>query len=136
MSERKSLEARILWAFFMAKPRNARIIMVKPMTDFVREVFDVVSGYAWFVMLACVGGTANYISKVRKDHKKAFSIVELLGEWVLSGFTGLITAYVCVDQGFSFELTAAASGIAGHMGGRGVFILEQWILGKTSVTKI
>ena len=100
------------------------------MLEFLKEAIVGFGAYLWFVLLACLVGTANYISKVRKNKEKSFSTVELLGEWVLSGFAGLITAYVCVDQGFSFGLTAAASGIAGHMGGRGVYILEQWVIGR------
>lgn len=105
------------------------------MYDLLKEIWASIGAYIWFICLACLGGSANYINKVRSNKEKTFSVVELLGEWVLSGFTGLITAYVCVDQGFSFELTAAACGIAGHMGGRGVYIVEQWLINRFSVSK-
>jgi hypothetical protein len=83
--------------------------------------------YGWFIMLALWGGTANYVSRQRRD-KTTFSIIELIGEWAISGFSGIITAYICVDLDLSFALTSAAAGIAGHMGGRAVYLIEQTIL--------
>lgn len=83
--------------------------------------------YGWFVMMGVWGGTANYLSRRNKD-KFPFSIIELVGEWSISGFSGIITAYICIDAGFSFALTSAAAGIAGHMGGRGVALIEQFII--------
>ena len=88
--------------------------------------------YAWFVILAIWGGTINYFNRVRRAGIP-FSFVELVGEWSVAGFTGLITAYICVDLGFSFALTAALTGISGHMGGRGLFMLEQYIMKKLGV---
>jgi len=58
------------------------------MLDILKEALSGIGAYIWFVGLACIGGTANYIGKVKKNKEKAFSIVELLGEWVLSGFAG------------------------------------------------
>ena len=78
------------------------------------------------------GGTANYLSRQRRE-KTPFSIIELVGEWAISGFSGIVTAYICVDLDLSFALTSAAAGVAGHMGGRAVYLIEQSItkrLGK------
>jgi|GEM_PF-1537373 len=100
------------------------------MSDALREMWVQISAYIWFIMLACFGGLANYLSKVRANNQKSFSLVELLGEFVLSGFAGLMTAFFCIDVGFSFEMTAAAAGVAGHMGGRGVYLMEQALLSR------
>lgn len=83
--------------------------------------------YGWFVMMAFWGGTANYLSRRNRD-KTPFSIIELIGEWSISGFSGIITAYICIDLGLSFAFTSAAAGIAGHMGGRAVALIEQVIV--------
>lgn len=83
--------------------------------------------YGWFVLMAFWGGTANYISRRNRD-KTPFSIIELAGEWSVSGFSGLITAYVCTDMGLSFALTSAAAGIGGHMGGRAIYLVEQVVI--------
>lgn len=82
--------------------------------------------WAWFLLigLSLWGGTANYVRKL-KQNKQPFSVVELIGEWVISGFAGFIAALACIELGFSFAIAAAAAGVAGHMGGRSIFILEQ-----------
>jgi uncharacterized membrane protein len=86
-------------------------------------------GWVWFVILAVWGGTANYISRVRKEGMK-FSTVELIGEWSISGFVGVITALICMEMGVSDMLTYALVGIAGHAGGRAIFILENLYFAK------
>ncbi len=92
----------------------------------IKQLLDSGLGYIWFVILAAWGGTVNYINR-RKSDKSPFSIVELIGEWVISGFSGLITAFICQEMDISFMYTAAAAGVAGHMGGRGIYLLEQLI---------
>ncbi len=100
-----------------------------------REVLTVIDhfehglGYLWFVFMAIWGGTASYITRVKKQ-SLPFSVVELFGEWTISGFSGLVTAYFCSMQGMGFYATAALSGIAGHMGGRFIFIVESYIRRK------
>jgi hypothetical protein len=97
--------------------------------DLFRILFDMGGAYLWFIALAVWGGTVSYISRVRHN-KSAFSIVELVGEWTVSGFAGLLAAYICNEMGLSFGMTAAAAGIAGHMGGRAIYIIEQKMLSK------
>jgi len=75
------------------------------------------------------GGTASYISRLKRSGCH-FSIVELIGEWFISGFVGVITAYMCHSLGFDFYKTAALVGIAGHLGGRGMFMVEMYIKNK------
>jgi len=91
------------------------------------------AAYAWFVMLAMWGGTANYISRQLRQNLP-FSVVELIGEWSISGFSGLLTAYLCTHLELTFAMTAVATGIAGHMGGRSIFIIEQIVLRKAGVS--
>lgn len=85
--------------------------------------------YLWFVFLGIWGGTVNYIGKL-KGSQQPFSFVELVGEWTISGFSGLITAYVCESMGLDFAITAVAAGISGHMGGRAIYIAEKWMQDK------
>ncbi len=86
-------------------------------------------GYVWFVFLAIWGGTASYIGRIKKSGK-AFSFIELMGEWTICSFAGIITAYLCVAANLDFYKTAALTGIAGHLGGRGVFMIENYIKNK------
>jgi len=100
------------------------------MSEFLKDALETISVYLWFISLACLGGTANYISKLKQNKSKTFSIAELLGELLISGFTGLMTYYLCMDQGLSIPLTSFAVGVAGHMGGRGMYLFEQYVLSK------
>lgn len=95
----------------------------------IKLLVDAGLGYVWFILLAMWGGTVNYVNRVRKA-RLPFSLVELFGEWTISGFTGLITAYFCAEMGMTFYMTAALTGIAGHMGGRAIFIMEKWLQAK------
>lgn len=83
-------------------------------------------GLLWLSLLAIWGGTANYLARI-KSSAVPFSALELVGEWTISAFAGIITAYVCYEMGFSFQMTAAMAGIAGHMGGRGIALVENWV---------
>ena len=84
-----------------------------------------VANYLWMASVGLLGGLANYIAKLKENKLKAFSFVELLGELVISGFVALITAFVCIDLGLSTLMTYAACGIGGHLGTRGLYIIEQ-----------
>ena len=81
-------------------------------------------GFLWFFLIAVWGGTASYVSRLRKS-KAPFSIMELVGEWTVSAFAGMITAFICYEMQFSFYVTAALAGVAGHMGGRAIALIEQ-----------
>lgn len=91
----------------------------------MRQMIQYYGSAAWLIVLALWGGTANYISRIRNGEQQ-FSVVELIGEWCVSGFAGVITMYGCYYLGLSTPLTAACTGIAGHMGGRAIFIFETW----------
>ena len=86
-----------------------------------------VFAWAWLLAIALWGGTANYITRIKKTGAR-FSIIELIGEWSVSGFAGLITALVGAEAGWSFYFTAAAAGVSGHMGGRAIGLLENWLV--------
>ena len=83
-------------------------------------------GFLWFLLLAAWGGTASYLSRIKKM-KTPFSIMELVGEWTISAFAGIVTAFICYEMQFSFYATAALTGIAGHMGGRAIALMEHFI---------
>jgi hypothetical protein len=97
------------------------------MMDWLTKILGDNLAYGWFLVMAFWGGTANYLSR-REQDKTPFSLVELLGEWSISGFAGIITAYICTDIGLSFALTSAAAGIGGHMGGRAIYIIEKMVV--------
>lgn len=84
-------------------------------------------GYLWMVVLALWGGTASYLSRLKQNQALTFSLAELAGEWAISGFAGLLMAYVCTEMHMSWYMTAVATGITGHMGGRALFMIELFI---------
>tara|TARA_R100000152_G_C6782307_1_gene219780 strand:- start:19706 stop:20089 length:384 start_codon:yes stop_codon:yes gene_type:complete len=104
--------------------------MLDNISAFIDKLVGTGIGYLWFVLLAIWGGTVNYISRVKKGDPKKFSLVELVGEWSISGFVGVVTIYVCLELELSTYLTGALVAIAGHMGGRAIFCLEAWVLTK------
>lgn len=81
--------------------------------------------YMWVVGLACLGGLAAFLRRVREGHARAWNITELAGEILISALAGLITFYLCEWSAFSPLFTAALVGISGHMGSRAIFALEK-----------
>lgn len=104
--------------------------MFEQIDGFVRDIV----GYVWFILLAVIGGTLNYLSRVKRDPELSFSLIELLGEWFAAGFVGLMTAYFCAYMEIAFPLTAALCGISGHMAGRIVYILD--VRGQSLIEKL
>lgn len=114
------------------------MIEYKPDGVSMKTVLDFVAGsvqYIGFVIIAVLGGTANYIGRVKRGDIKRFSFAELLGEWLISGFTALLTAYACVEYSVSWHITAFLCGITGHMGGRAIFMFEVIVLRRFNPLK-
>ncbi len=86
-----------------------------------------VIAYFWVLILSFWGGIVSYIQKKKAGVIKRYSLVELIGELVISGFCGVITFYLCEASMLDGTLTAAMVGISGHMGSRGIFMLERYI---------
>lgn len=76
------------------------------------------------VILAMWGGTVRYVNQIRKDNK-AFKFAELIVEWIVSGFSGLLAGYLCFAADASWATTCFVVGVAGHMGGRALFMFEN-----------
>lgn len=82
--------------------------------------------YLWPAILASWGGLVHYIQRSRRS--RYFSIVELIGELVTSAFAGIITYMVSLHLHMDPIPAAALAGIAGHMGSRSLFLLEnKWL---------
>ena len=81
--------------------------------------------YAWVLALSTWGGMVNYLSKIRMGHIARFNITELIGDMFISGFTGVLTFWMCQAAGFNELTTAVFVGISGHMGARMIGKLER-----------
>lgn len=86
--------------------------------------------WVWVIALAVLGGAVQFVRKVQIGIVRAFNVTEFLGELVTSAFAGVLTALLCQYAGFSLYLTAALCGIAGHMGSRALFHLEQFFAAR------
>lgn len=82
--------------------------------------------YAMIVFVAVFGGIAAWWGKVRSGQYPITSISAFVGEVMISAFSGLITFFLCEWQGYHPLLTAGLVGISGHMGTRGIMLLESW----------
>ena len=90
--------------------------------------------YLFVIALAMGGGIANYISKVRAGTVARFNVTELAGDIFISGFTGLITFWMCQASNFSDLITAVLVGISGHMGARLIGKFEQFLSRKLDIS--
>ena len=77
--------------------------------------------------IAMVGGYVNFRQKMQAGSTRAWNITELLGEMFVSGMVGIVTFWVF--RGFEVNewLTAAGVAISGHLGSRGIFMIEKSI---------
>jgi len=81
--------------------------------------------YFWVFFLSGWGGVVSFFKKVKDGTARACNFTELLGEICTASFAGIITFYFCEAGGFNPLLTAAFTGISGHMGSRAIFALER-----------
>lgn len=106
------------------------------MKEKLDPLFDLLThalGYLWVLLLAMMGGAVSYFQRV-KDGKTRFKWRALCIELLTSGFTGLLTLWICQAAGMSLPITAFMIGISGHMGTRAVFKMEALynkLLGET-----
>lgn len=91
--------------------------------------------YSWVIALAIGGGVANYIQKVRLGQVARFNFTELIGDMFIAGFTGLLTFWMCQAAEFSEFMTAFFVGVSGHMGGRIIGKMEQFMSRKLDLAQ-
>lgn len=82
--------------------------------------------YLWVVILSAWGGIVSYRAKLLKNPDRHWSIAEAIGEMAVAAFAGMLVFFICEYLATPQILTAALVGIAGHMGGRALDILESW----------
>lgn len=82
--------------------------------------------YGLVLGAAILGGLVAWYNKVRAGVIPTWSINHLIGELCTSAFAGLLCFWICEWAGFPLLLTAPLTGIVGHMGTRGISMLEQW----------
>lgn len=78
------------------------------------------------IVIAVLGGIANFSRKVKSGEARPFNVAELIGELFTSGFAGVITYYLAHAWIGNALVEAATVGIAGHAGSRALFLWEKW----------
>jgi len=89
--------------------------------------------YLWVFGVSALGGVVSYVRKVRAGQAEKFSIMEVIGEIVISAFTGLVTFWLCEAASIDQPLTAALVGISGHMGSRAIALFEDMLKRRLGV---
>lgn len=80
----------------------------------------------WLALLTALwGGAASYLRRLKSG--ASFSWLSASSHFCMSGFAGFICWLACSHLDISLPLTAAMSGIAGHMGVEFIkFIEDKW----------
>ena len=84
------------------------------------------------ILVALLGGAVAFYRKVKEGAARAFNFTEFIGEMLTSALAGVLFYWFCQYAEMNPWLTAAIVGIAGHMGSRGMFLLEKWVESKFS----
>lgn len=87
------------------------------------------------ILFSIMGGAAQYIRKIQAK-KALFSVTELIGEVVVSAFSGLLAGLALIDHA-SMPVTLMCVGVAAHMGTRFVYAIEAAVTSRIrgSLTK-
>ena len=83
------------------------------------ELMRQIMPYLSTIFLSMWGGVANHVTTLRNGRKK-FQLKELIFDFVVSTFAGLITFYFCRSAGISETMSAVLIAISGHMGTRAI----------------
>lgn len=78
--------------------------------------------YAWIVALSCWGGAVSFVRRFQEG--RPWTILELIGELVTSGFAGVLTFWGCEAAGIDSLIAAILVGVSGHMGTRAIVLFE------------
>lgn len=89
------------------------------------------SQYGFILAVSLLGGLVGWFNKVRNGELQGADLRVLMGELTTSALAGLLTFWFCEWASVSPLLTSAFAGVAGHMGTRGIALLEgffkRWI---------
>lgn len=89
----------------------------------------------WMFVLgmALAGGLASWVLKVRAGEYAPHNLMALVGELTVAAFAGVITFLGCEYFSLGPFATPALVGIAGHMGGRAINMMERAIESRAKV---
>ncbi len=85
------------------------------------------NGATWTLasVMAFGSGAINWWARTKQGNPRAFSVFELLGEMLTSGFVGIGAFMFLAAYDFAAGVCAAAAGISGHGAARLLYVLER-----------
>lgn len=93
-----------------------------------------VKQYGFTLAVALLGGLVSWLAKVRKGDASPWNVMQLVGELCTSAFAGLLAFWLCEWSGAPPLLSAAMTGIAGHMGTRAIATFEEFAARRWGVS--
>lgn len=90
--------------------------------------------YGYILGISIFGGVVAWWRRVKRGEIATAHIRDLIGEIATSAFAGLLSFWVCESLGVPIIVTAPIAGIAGHMGGRAIDLIETHLLKRAGFT--
>lgn len=85
-----------------------------------------VRDYLLVLAVSVGGGLVSWYGRVRRGEIAGWSLRNAIGETATSAMAGLLVFWLAKYLATPELLTIALVGIAGHMGGRAIALLEDW----------
>lgn len=82
--------------------------------------------YLMVLAVSVGGGFVSWFGRVRRGEVAGWSLLNAIGETSTSAMAGLLVFWIARYMDTPELLTVALVGIAGHMGGRAISMLEDW----------
>lgn len=83
--------------------------------------------YLWVLVWSGIGGVVSFVAKMKRGDARPFNIIEFIGEIGASAFIGLLSFWLCEYYDVPKLIEAVIISISGHMGTRGIFMLEKYL---------
>ncbi|MFA6121929.1 MAG: phage holin family protein [Sideroxydans sp.] len=83
--------------------------------------------WALLVVMILLGGITSWYRRVKEGHARAFNLIELVGEFAISGLVGFSGFVVAQNYIGNDGMAAAAAGISAHFATRLLFSAEGLI---------
>lgn len=97
------------WMHMIAAHANAVEPLKSPLSYSMRE-------YGAIIGIAMLGGFVRWYTSVRRGQAAVYDIRVLVGELMTSAFIGILIFWACEAYNVNPLITAALTGMGGHMG--------------------
>jgi hypothetical protein len=84
--------------------------------------------YGLMLGAALLGGFVSWYGKVKRGEIPGYSVFHLIGELATAALAGMGCYFICLYFGAPDSITAAFTGVAGHMGARAITLFEDFMI--------